>query len=222
MVATNRILAVLDDDDDKREALVERVIDAGVGWRAVPVNGALQALEELGPRIEELGASAVLCDFHLLKGYAPFDGAMAASELYRRQVPAVLVTRMADAHRKILPHRRHLPTVCDWNPFSVEEVLAGVRACEIEFDGEWTPRRRPWRTLLHVEDTVPDDPESQIIVRMPSWEEETLFELPAAIFKHNPRLLETLQRGDVFWAQVNQGAKAKEDLYFAEPRAASS
>lgn len=147
-----RKISIIDD-----QALVR------VGYELSVEDLGLESVSETGPLDEELPncvnavrqrADAAICDYNLkVKAYSSFNGAELAAEFYKMQFPAVLCTKWYSAViDEMRQYRRFIPSLVDPGSLDPASIRTGIESCIREFDGDFLPVRRPWRTLIRIED----------------------------------------------------------------------
>lgn len=203
-------IRVVDDDPLVRAAYEYPVEDLGL--RPVLADGPFH---DLAGFVEEtiVTADAAICDYHLrVRNYASFDGAASVAALYQKEFPAVLCTRFVDDAAAIVEmrrHRRYIPVLL--NPDDLHDNLVlGLEQCIEEFGGNFSPSRRPWRTLVRVE--AVDHERSLFYVVLPGWSPLEVIGLRTDDVA--PEIQERLDHQARFHALVNIGAEGNEDLYF--------
>ena len=216
MVASVRCIAVVDDGKIQRDTYVEEINEARGRWSAVGFPGRFLDTFDLYEKIR-LTTGAALCDMHLVRNYASFDGAEAAAALNRRNFPAVLVTRLEEAALSaVRPHRKHIPVMLDHEEHNPDAFAHAIEICERECRGDVLPERRPWATMVHVEDFGDEAEAAPLIVHVPTWKRDTMIELPRSMFPE--RLLARIRERPYFWADVNKGAAEPIELFFDQIR----
>lgn len=201
---------ILDDDSDSRSSLALHVADAGL-----EPSPEADPLKDLPAFVEYTvkSSDAAICD-HRLKplGYANFDGADAVALLYGREFPAILCTRYSKALRDMLrTYRRQIPVLLEPTQIDPDTLVDGFERCIREFKGEFLPSRRPWRTLVRVEEPG-DDPKFCYVV-LPGWNSSEIISLPVDIVLQDIRA--RMVPGYRFYANVNMGAESQDELYFS-------
>jgi hypothetical protein len=90
--------------------------------------------------------------------------------------------------------------------------------CIEEISGTFRPDRKPWRTLIRVDDIDPEgDPRPSCYVVVPAWNATQIIQIR---LDDLPLHVRPSIRSATHWhADVNIGAERAEDLYFAEWRA---
>lgn len=207
-------VAVLDDDEDSRETMCDDLRLANFSPAAV--EAAPDTEDALLETITRNSHGAV-CDYRL-RDYAPCSGAQAVNRLYQAKFPAVLVTRYFKADvDEIRPYRRRIPALLTPEQASEdpEAIARGFELCIREFDEDFAPSRRPWRTLLRVEDVEDVDQthkDPMVYVILPGWNSREVVRFPRSIIP--AELHEFLQPGARLFATVNKGAEDQLELYF--------
>lgn len=200
---------VVDDDPLSREIYAETLEDAEL--TPIPANGSYSSVDELVDAGENFGVQAVLCDFHLAVGnYAAFDGARAVSQWYQRDIPALLCTNFGKAQvDEMRSWRQYIPVLLRPDQLEPESLHPSFGACIREMNGQYTIRRKPYRSLVYVVDR--DD--RAMYVQLPSWEQPSM--VVDLLRSGVPEDIWELARpGRRLHAEVNIGAREMEELYF--------
>ena len=200
-----RRVAVVDDDEQARQAMAESIEDADL--EPVVQSERLKSVGELVRRLTT-AADAALCDHRLTpRNYAAFQGAEAVAALYRKSFPALLITAWSTEDiDNIRPYRREIPVLLRSGRLEPRTIREGITVCLKEFDNVYTRDRVSQRVLLRIEDVDP----SFAYVIIPSWDPNTGLRLPREMF---PSHLGNVQRNMRFFAAVNIGALRSEDLF---------
>jgi hypothetical protein len=205
--AIERVL-IVDDQEDARTSMRDIVQDANL--EPFIQREAIKSKEHF---IEQTcqNYDAAIFDQHLSSGnFAAFEGAAAVADLYRRQFPALLATKLSggelDSIRKF---RSKIPVLLMNGDPQPDDIIDGIHICRREFAREFTDARKPWRTLLRI--TESDSNGAMVSVIVPAWS-DTEIRISVDVF---PEGLRSLIRPDArFFAEVNLGAQASSDLYF--------
>lgn len=198
---------IVDDEPNARDSHVYAVEDMGVVPYKV-VDGLRGSMDSFLATIES--GDAILCDFHLKKrNYAPCNGDQVVAECFRAKVPGVLCTSISEPwiRRDCL---RYIPGIVRTGDPQPEDLIGALKRCVRELEGEFAPDRRPWRTLVRVDDI--DHDRHCFYAVVPAWDVRTKVRiyndnLPASI----RALLEPDRR---LHALVNTGADSSRDLFF--------
>lgn len=208
-------LAIIDDQPDVRSSWEEPVVDLDL--KPVPQDGPLGELPACVDNILKM-TDAALCDYHLkVKAYSTFNGAILVARLYERHFPAVLCTNWNNASvDEMRPFRRKIASLVDPKTLALDPpaLLHGLESCVMEFNGNFRTVRRPWRTLIRVEDmpeldgTIPF-----VFIAIPAWSSE-IVRLPKSIFPND--IFSKLKPDLRLYAKVNLGAIGHEELFFED------
>ena len=203
-------IQIVDDDPYVRESHKELVED----MELLPVNGQarLPNLDQFILDVQQ-NADAAICDHHLTpRQYASFKGAEAVATLYHQRFPAILCTKYEEANLdEIRPFRRQIPVLLTPSELNLQSVRKGFEICVEEFNNNYLPSRRPWRTLIRVDDA--DNVFAYLIV--PAWNPQRVVRL---LLSEIPTIIrQRIESGqERFHAKVNIGAEQAEDLYFTD------
>ena len=208
-------ISIIDDQAPVRESYELTVEDLGL--EPVPEAGPLD--EQLPVCVDAVSkrADAAICDYNLkVKAYSSFNGAELAAEFYRVKFPAVLCTKWHTAViDEMRQFRRFIPSLVDPARLDPTSIRSGIESCIREFDGDFRAVRRPWRTLVRVEDIRKADQGSEFVyVLVPAWNSNEVVKLPAMLIP--PDIIKKLGAGSRLHAKVNLGATGNEDLFFEE------
>jgi CheY-like chemotaxis protein len=201
-------VAIVDDNQNSRETFRDDL--ESHKFLPEPLEGPFATVDALVEAVRSR-ADVAICDHHLIANYAGFDGAEAVASLYRQQLPAVLVTAWskADIH-EIQPFRRRIPILLTPEDAGLERIAHGWDVCREEFCGRFSPSRRPWQTLVQIEDVVDDD----VFVVLPGWKSDEVIRLRKDMI--GEALHQHLRPGERFFAMVNKGAEQQSDLFFED------
>lgn len=203
---------IIDDDPNVRIAYEYPVEELSL--QPVLAEGPLPALNDFIAQTLQV-AEAAICDYRLrVRNYANFDGAESVAMMYENQFPAVLCTRWETASiDEMRRYRRYIPVLLRPDELNPDSFVHGLECCIEEFQGKFRPSRRPWKTLVRVEEVDPE--RSYFYVVIPGWDSNEVIrirldDVPSDIQEH---IIGEQMR---FHAQVNMGAEGSEDLYFEE------
>ena len=203
-------VSIVDDDERARESYEYSLeeLELSPVQEAGPLKDLQQFLQRLPTR-----ADAVLCDYHLRKqgNYASFNGDEIVVACYRDSFPAVLCTTYTDVDINLMrSSRRFIPALLKPDELDPDNIARGFERCIQEFDGRYQPSRKPWRTLVRVEEVEPDEDYFYVIIS--GWNPRKKIRVSLDDLPNNIRPLVKPEKR--FHAQVNVGAENHEDLYF--------
>ena len=208
----DRVL-LIDDDKSVREAYHYPVEECGLEPKSF--EGKISSLEEFVKNTTANGVDAAICDHHLMvRDYSIVNGAELVAALYKNNFPALLCTKWEAARaEEIRKFRRYIPVMISPSDLNPDVIELGLGQCIREFYGEMVPSRKPWRTLIRVEDVdEPDSPQRRLYVIVPAWDQN---EVVALIMKDLPEhIRDQVKPGFRCYAEVNIGAEEEKDLYF--------
>ncbi len=215
----NRV-AIIDDDPDAIEALIVQTEDADM--KPIPLTTNFRDVEFAVEEIKNM-ADAALCDHRLfLNGYANFSGACLVDRLYRKFLPAILITQFLhdDSDITIRKYRERIPVLLTRDETNSETIRKGLSVCQDELSGCYVlPTRKPWRTLVRIEAVEQTGTEDIVRAVVPGWNPYEQIGFPADLMPIDIRrsMSQYLGQGDFYtFAQVNIGAEKPEDLYFQD------
>jgi hypothetical protein len=206
-------IAVIDDRETDAELIGLLLEDAG--RTPIIVSGHYDSVGALVADVKARSEYAV-CDHRLRPyGMGDFDGAEVVAALVAEGFPAILITQFADdADLSIRRWRDKVPVLLRRDDASASALIAGIKRTESELLGEVPADRRPWRTLIRVEDVVEEAGTPALRVVIPGWDPNQTVTMPASMVPDDIR--GTIQPGGYMFAKVNVGAVRSEDLFFKE------
>jgi CheY-like chemotaxis protein len=200
---------VIDDQPNVRESIAETVEDAH--YQPIIQNAPFVSLDSCIEKIKNQ-ANAVIVDRHLSqRNYADFDGIQVVKQVYSLFIPILLATSFLNADRfEIQEYKQYLPVILNPSQIEPETIRNGFEICQNEFSGNFLPERKPWRSLICIEE-ISNDKKSVYVV-IPSWNANEKIRLPITML---PSEYKRHLKSDLhFFAQVNLDAERYEDLYF--------
>jgi len=198
-------VSIADDEPLGRRAVRLSIEDAGL--TPIEESGPLNSLDYFVRKVRSQ-ADAAICDYKLrvVGRYANFTGAEAVARLYKNCFPAMLYTAYAksdiDDMRQYL---RYIPSLLRPDEVDSDTIKRGLEACALEIQGHFAQTRKPWRTLIRVEEY--DASRKMARVVMPGWDPNEVVRVPSIVLRRK------LHPGLRFHAYVNVGAEAQEKLY---------
>jgi hypothetical protein len=208
----NRAL-LIDDEQEVREWYGYAVEEMDI--KPIPVPGPLEELSTCAETLRQL-ADAAICDHNLrVRDYSRFNGAELVAQWYRMGFPAILCTRWQAARPEELRRfRRHIPVLLGPDELDPSTIASGLELCIKEMAGDFRPSRRPWRTLVVVEDVDLEDGRQQAYVSVPAWNRHEVIGL---YLPDLPLLIrERIVSGALLHAAVNIGAEYAKELFFED------
>lgn len=205
---------IVDDDENVRSSYEDPIVDCNLEPQSE--SGPIRSLQSYVESVVANGVQAAICDHHLKKrDYSIVNGAELIAKFYQNRFPALLCTRWGDAQpEEIRRYRRFIPVLLSPDELDPESICGGLETCVREFDGELAVSRRPWRSMVRLEDFDPAvGPQQRVYVVIPSWNPNHV----VTLFVENiPRpILETFVAGtNRVFASVNIGAESESELYF--------
>lgn len=203
---------VIDDDPSARESYGEVVEDLDL--EPILADNNYHDFDSFVQQVVSMGDAAI-CDHHLRKQhYASFNGAELVARMYTLQFPALLCTRREEADiDEIRPFRRSIPILLKPRDLNPETIHVGLQLCISEFNDDFQPSRKAWRTLVRIDDVDPDGIFFYVVV--PGWDAQQVIRLRLQDLPQN--IKEVVVGGQLrLHAKVNLGAEANEDLYFED------
>ena len=203
---------IVDDDISARLMMADNVTDADL--LPIDVGGPIHDLENF-VRLSKERADAAICDHKLglIGNYSRYNGAESVASLYDSGYPAILCTNFAvpdiDSIRK---HLRRIPSLIKTDDIDPETLVNGLILCAREVRGDFVPHRKPWRTLVRVEEINEGSSSTMLYVALPGWGSNERIRIPLDILPAGER--SKISVGLRFHALVNIGAENTNQLYF--------
>jgi hypothetical protein len=208
----NKVL-VIDDDPASRESCAYAIEDMEL--EPVPEDGPIDEIEGLIASLREGKADAIFCDYRLqINGaYAPFNGDSIVSTCCQRGIPSLLCSSYADIDvtidRSLL---RNIPVILRTHQPEPDVLINAYKDCVEEIIiGLFRPTRKPWKTLVRVEEVEKENQIAYVIV--PGWNPERKIRL--YIDNLPVEIHDKVVDGARFHAEVNTGARDDGELYFS-------
>ena len=202
---------VVDNQPDSLDAIAYSIEEASL--EPIVYQKPFTSIQECLSMVTEKAEAAIFAHHLGPQNTVHFSGASAVAHLYQQQFPSLLVTAWAEADiDNIRPFRKSIPVVMRSSEATPEAIIEGIRQCSLEFENHYLPERRPWRTMLEIEEI---NQESNLVYAIiPGWHPDEVVRFPLAMFPEN---LQPLVIADAyFFAKVNVGAKNQNQLYFQE------
>ncbi len=223
MIVPGTRVAVIDDVAGQAETaagiaeearLVPSIISEGHGTFPNP--------DSLLHRIHAYGCSAVVCDHRLTHtGFASFTGAEFVANLYRRRIPAVLLTTFlaTDSDTSIKLHRSRIPSLIARGELNPKAIVKGLEVCENELAGHIAPERQLRRTLIRIEGISSESGIDVVDAIVHTWNPEHAIRFPLELVEDSSikRALTESFMGEIrLFARVNVGCHEDHELFFQE------
>jgi hypothetical protein len=216
LIAGNTIdrVVIIDDSADSRETLSDELRFAQFTPQAL--SGPFLTKDDLVKIVGDQ-ADAVVCDHHLnTRNYAPCSGAEVVATWYERHIPSVMVSKWIKADiDQIRRYRRHVPVLLTPEEASdTGRIAKGFEICIEEFRDNFLPSRKPWKTLIRIEDVDITTKPPMVYAVIPGWNSNEIVRFPIDIIPKE--LHQVVAPGERFFALVNTGAETQEELYFEQ------
>jgi hypothetical protein len=202
---------IVDDKPDARKIMAMTVDEANL--EPVLENNQLPPLSQFVTAA--IGKTdAAICDYKLSLGkYAQFNGAEAVAKFYDSKWPALLCTTYGKADIDAMRlYRRKIPVLIRTENLSPDTIAMGFEYCIRELKTNFSPDRKPWRTMVRIEEVDKEMVPPMFFVVLPGWCSIDKIRLPLDIIPSD--LQKNIKPGVRFHAQVNKGAENQDDLYF--------
>jgi len=207
-------VSVIDDDPSSREIYSLYVEE--LSMQALREDGPFESVAACVGKVEG-AAQAAISDFKLkVKTYATFNGAELVASLYDRKLPAILCTRFEFADLdEIRPYRPRIPALLRPDELDADTIAHAFENCVLEFGNKFVQTRKPWKTLVRIEDVHADNAKDVgVDVCLPSWNQNVMVKLQRSEL---PGWMHAkLVANAHFYAVVNIGAERPADLYFSD------
>lgn len=204
---------IFDDAPNMRETLREAVEDANM----IPLvqESPIPPLETCIEQIKRQSPAAAIFDDHLsaIGNYATFTGVEAVKRLYLLAIPFVFVTTYPNVDSMKLD-RQYIPQITKPEILAPDTIIQTIDYCKKEFQGIYSPERKPWRTLIRVVEI--DKEENIVYVIVPNWDLNEKVRLPLSGLGFSKQHLALLKPDVRFFAKVNIDAENYDDLYFKD------
>lgn len=203
--AVERVL-IVDDQADARGAYGELVEDLDLVPVEIPGPVDEDSLLSLATERD-----VILCDYHLKRQeYAGCDGDVLLARCVERGMPGVLCTGYSDFGLAIRRDcLRWIPSRVRSREVEPQAFLDGWAECFREIGGSLHPSRRPWRTLVRVEEVNLE--RGYISAIVPGWSAQDGVQIQ---LESVPTGVRSRLRPDArFFCQVNVGAESGEELF---------
>jgi len=202
---------IVDDKADVRKIMAMNVIEAEL--KPIVEDKALPPLEQFVREATDK-SDAAICDYRLNPGrYAQFNGAEAVAMFYEMRWPALLCTTWGKADIDAMRvYRKKIPVLIRTDDLNPDTIAIGFEYCIREFKSDFSPGRRPWRTLVRIEDIDEQLSPPMFFVVLPGWYSSDKIRLPMDLIPLTLR--GRIKPGVRFHAHVNKGAEDQDDLYF--------
>jgi hypothetical protein len=213
LIKNENVVAIIDDDINAAETLKWDLEDAG--YNPFYVSEKRDHPKDLAEYISK-HAIAAICDHRLSPyGYASFHGADIVAQLYKLNIPAILMTQFIEIDKdvSIREFRRYIPVVLKRRETDPDRIRVGLNYCLDELKGKFSEERKPHRTLVRVLDLGEEANEKVVDVALPGWFYDDAVRLPQKLI---PIELHSELKPDFrMIAEVNIGADSSEKLFFS-------
>lgn len=210
---------LIDDDESVRNSYGFAVEDMNL--TPVQVSEPIVDLDSLIASIDNV-TDGVICDYHLNNSrYSRVNGDEIVKELYIKKYPSLLCSRAQDAAFSVRRLRRYIPSIVSANDLTPESIYYSFKACISEFNGQFSQHRKPYRTLIRVENKEDFYVGCmKISAVIPGWDSRTVIDV---VLKQEDTVLfdeirKTLEGGDFFRAfcTVNLGSEDSDEIYICD------
>lgn len=209
MLAPNDRVAVIDDEPDGRDTIVDLLDEQH--FEAIPIMGPFGSdIDRLIAEVEHADPGFVICDHRLTaKQYATFTGLQVVERLIGKKRPAMLLTTYQEPDLiELRAARPRVPVIRGRDGFSFADVSRLREIVRLEIAEQPVTSRKPHRVILRVEEVRPGD----IDIVVPSWNREHAFILPKRQLASAVRT--AVKKGDYLLGDVNIGAPSADEIYF--------
>lgn len=205
---------VIDDDPGVRDAYLEIVKDMGL--EGVDVANPIKDIESLFASIDSY-CDGILFDYQLKSTkYSPHNGDVYGAAAYQKQIPFLISSHFSPLSME--GRRRFIPKAVSAEELDTPDILEAFELCIGEYNGKFTSRRVPIRTLVRIEGLEIIGESCDLSVFVPNWDPHHgvkirmgLKDLPDV----NAIQDELNKVGEArVTAEVNTGAEDVNELYF--------
>jgi hypothetical protein len=209
-------VSIVDDDKYSRESYGLPLEEMDI--EAIPRAGPLGDADALAASLPQ-ESDALLCDHHLRKrNYATFNGGALVEKCYARGFPAILCTGYEKADiLELRKFRRSIPVLLKPSELSPDSLLTGFDVVVRELNGTFRPERKPWRTLVRIEEVVDDPPGIETCyATIPGWRPDEVTTLRVNDLPDEVQRVIRTTGAPRLHARVNIGAETQEELFFTD------
>ena len=205
----SRVL-IVDDDETAQEVYTYPVEDLNLEPHIV--NGPIETPQSFVANITS--SDVVLCDYQLKKRrYSLFNGDLLSEECFKANIPAILCTTYTDIHDTMSRRSlRYIPALIKSDNPEPDMFVKAWEQCISELKGIYNPTRKPWRTLVRIEEL--DDERNSVYVVVPAWNVHKKVRINRDDIPLH--VSNTLTENSRYHVQVNTGAEGHEELFFDE------
>lgn len=204
-----RSVLVLDDSKEARESMSFALTEAGT--EPLMEEGPIESARAFTMSLRER-TDAVLSDYRLTPfNYSPVQGDVLVAHCIKMRMPALLCTAYVDIdiqiNRRLM---RFIPVILRTTSPEPDEIRDAFSKCILEISGKISPPRKPWRTLVRIDEVDEDRAYCQVIVPAREADQKirlSLDSIPTSIRRF-------FKDGARFHARVNIGAETPQDLFF--------
>lgn len=205
-------ISIIDDDIGVRREYENSIIDIGL----IPIHeeGPLENLQEFIIETKKR-SNAAICDHKLIRdNYSEFNGAEIVANFYEHNFPAILCTGWKNTNTaEIRRYIKNIPVYVDAKDFEADDIITGIEKCINEFKGKFSSERKPWRTVIRIDEI--QEEKKVIYVNIPAWSARDVVSL--TLNEIEPiEIRESIDVDKHYYAKVNIGTENKEELYFFE------
>jgi CheY-like chemotaxis protein len=209
MLALNDRVAVIDDEPDGRDTIVDLLGEQH--FEPIPIIGPFGSdIDRLIAEVDRADPGFVICDHRLTaKQYATFTGLQVVERLIESKRPAMLITTFQEPDLIALrAARSRIPVIKGRDGFQYEQVIRFREIVRRELADQPVASRKPHRVILRVADVRTRD----IDIVVPSWNRDHAFILPKMQLANAVR--NAVRKGDYLLGDVNIGATHEDEIYF--------
>jgi hypothetical protein len=93
-------------------------------------------------------------------------------------------------------------------------IIQGFKQCLGEFENSYSSSRKPWRTIIKIEEIDRVSIRTMVYALVPAWNPRKIVKFPLSLIPEN--LQKNLKSEPHLFAKVNIGANHHDELYFTE------
>ncbi len=207
---------VVDNQPDSLDAIAYSIEEASL--EPIVYQKPFTSIQECLSMVTTKAEAAIFAHHLGPQNTVHFSGASAVAHLYQQQFPSLLVTAWAEADiDNIRPFRRYIPVLIRSGNAEAETIQEGFKLCLSEFEQQYAPNRRPWRTILRIKEVNINQgfpTQSMVYALVPAWNPHEVVRFPLSLIPEH--LQPAIDTGTYLFAKVNTGADHYDELYFSE------
>lgn len=205
-------IQIVDDDPQSRNAFSFIIEDLEL--TPLCIDGPLPRFDDFIMNTVRSSQASIFDNALNVRNYSRSSGAKYASALYKRNYPSILCSKFAKTMYidKIQEHRRYLPVLLKSQELNSDTFHKGLEKCINEFKNNFTENRKPYKSLIRIENI--DKNNSTLHGIIPGWNPN---EIIAINFSNVPKsMISNIKNETRCYVKTNIGAEKWDELYFTE------